>query len=120
MSDAGVPRLGTAIHITALDGIIHVNSLFSLAVFVGLSWNPRDPNNRLTDDPKCLPDPKVAEDLVAFHVYSFACFLFSSHFHLHLRPRPHQQDCAPSRVPGLRCRFGFRLHLLDACFDQCR
>ncbi|CAH9091186.1 unnamed protein product [Cuscuta epithymum] len=67
-----------SIHVSALDGIIHVNSLFTFAVFVGLAWNPRDPNNRLTDDPKCEAGPKIAEDLVAFHVYSFASFLFSS------------------------------------------
>ncbi|XP_031109733.1 uncharacterized protein LOC116013909 [Ipomoea triloba] len=78
MSGSAVPKLATTIHITALDGIINVNSLFTFAVFVGLAWNPRDPNNRLTDDPNCLADPKVAENLVAFHVYSFAFFLFSS------------------------------------------
>ncbi|GER36703.1 maternal effect embryo arrest 60 [Striga asiatica] len=69
---------GTSIHITALDGIVNVNSLFTLAVFIGLAWNPTDPNNSLVDRPDCSPGPNVAEDLVAFHVYSFSCFLFSS------------------------------------------
>lgn len=71
----------TSIHITALDGIVNVNSLFTLAVFIGLAWNPTDPNNSLIDPAQpsaCSPGPKVAEDLVAFHVYSFSCFLFSS------------------------------------------
>ncbi|KAL2227470.1 uncharacterized protein LOC105160934 [Sesamum indicum] len=71
----------TSIHITALDGIVNVNSLFTLAVFIGLAWNPTDPSNSLIDpiqQPGCSPGPKVAEDLVAFHVYSFSCFLFSS------------------------------------------
>ncbi|GFP87635.1 hypothetical protein PHJA_000907200 [Phtheirospermum japonicum] len=68
----------TSIHISALDGIVNVNSLFTLAVFIGLAWNPTDPNNSLIDRPACSPGPKVAEDLVAFHVYSFSCFLFSS------------------------------------------
>ncbi|KAL8552049.1 hypothetical protein ACS0TY_000928 [Phlomoides rotata] len=71
----------TSIHITALDGIVNVNSLFTLAVFIGLAWNPTDPNNSLIDpvqQPECSPSPKIAENLVAFHVYSFACFLFSS------------------------------------------
>lgn len=71
----------TSIHITALDGIINVNSLFTLAVFIGLAWNPTDPNNSLIDSTqpsRCSPPLKVAEDLVAFHVYSFSCFLFSS------------------------------------------
>ncbi|KAG8380761.1 hypothetical protein BUALT_Bualt06G0049600 [Buddleja alternifolia] len=71
----------TSIHITALDGIVNVNSLFTLAVFIGLAWNPTDPNNSLIDPIQhsgCLPGPKIAENLVAFHVYSFSCFLFSS------------------------------------------
>ncbi|KAM1406689.1 hypothetical protein ACFXTH_001336 [Malus domestica] len=72
---------GTAIHLTALDGIVNVNSLFTLAVFIGLTWNPSDPENTLieADDPiACRPGPSVAEDLVSFHVYSFSSFLFSS------------------------------------------
>ncbi|KAK6156173.1 hypothetical protein DH2020_010421 [Rehmannia glutinosa] len=71
----------TSIHITALDGIVNVNSLFTLAVFIGLAWNPTDPNNSLVDptqQPGCSPGPKAAENLVTFHVYSFSCFLFSS------------------------------------------
>ncbi|KAH7537475.1 hypothetical protein FEM48_Zijuj03G0096900 [Ziziphus jujuba var. spinosa] len=69
---------GTNIHVTALDGIVNVNSLFTLAVFVGLTWNPRDPANTLIDSPNCIPGHSVAEDLVSFHVYSFSSFLFSS------------------------------------------
>ncbi|XP_019230419.1 PREDICTED: uncharacterized protein LOC109211342 [Nicotiana attenuata] len=78
MCEGAVPKLGTTIHITALDGIINVNSLFTLAVFIGLAWNPHDLNNSLATDTNCFAKPKVAEDLVAFHVYSFSCFLFSS------------------------------------------
>ncbi|XP_057523095.1 uncharacterized protein LOC130802975 [Amaranthus tricolor] len=71
--------IGTSIHITALDGIIHVNSIFTLAVFIGLSWNPNDPSNTLITDPSCSSlNTSVAENLVAFHVYSFGSFLFSS------------------------------------------
>ncbi|KAL2940442.1 Actin-related protein 7 [Bienertia sinuspersici] len=70
---------GSAIHITALDGIIHVNSIFTLAVFVGLSWNPNDPSHTLITDPSCSSlNTSVAENLVAFHVFSFSSFLFSS------------------------------------------
>ncbi|KAK4761295.1 hypothetical protein SAY87_006188 [Trapa incisa] len=69
---------GTNIHITALDGIVNVNSLFTLAVFIGLAWNPWDPNNTLNGDPSCAPGPRHARDLVSFHVYSFSSFLFSS------------------------------------------
>ncbi|CAN8298312.1 unnamed protein product [Cochlearia groenlandica] len=68
----------TSIHITALDGIVNVNSLFTLAVFIGLAWNPTDPSNSLVTDPNCNPTARMAENLVSFHVFSFASFLFSS------------------------------------------
>ncbi|KAG6485916.1 uncharacterized protein LOC122008361 [Zingiber officinale] len=69
---------GTSIHITALDGIVNVNSLFTLAVFIGLAWNPsRYPDGGLPDS-DCAASNRVAEDLVSFHVFSFSAFLFSS------------------------------------------
>ncbi|KAK7305815.1 hypothetical protein VNO77_43727 [Canavalia gladiata] len=68
----------TSLHITALDAIVNVNSLFTLAVFIGLTWNPNDPQNSLNSDPVCAPSAAIAENLVAFHVYSFSSFLFSS------------------------------------------
>ncbi|KDP44858.1 hypothetical protein JCGZ_01358 [Jatropha curcas] len=68
----------TSIHITALDGIINVNSLFTLAVFLGLAWNPSDPNNSLITDPTCAASSSIVENLIAYHVYSFSSFLFSS------------------------------------------
>ncbi|KFK24990.1 hypothetical protein AALP_AA8G052200 [Arabis alpina] len=68
----------TSIHITALDGIVNVNSLFTLAVFIGLAWNPTDPSNSLVTNPNCNPTSQMAENLVSFHVFSFASFLFSS------------------------------------------
>ncbi|KAJ6720516.1 hypothetical protein OIU85_023703 [Salix viminalis] len=73
--------MSTSIQITALDGIINVNSLFTLAVFIGLAWNPADPTNTLigpSDPISCSPSPQTAKDLISFHVYSFSCFLFSS------------------------------------------
>ncbi|KAK3028605.1 hypothetical protein RJ639_039948 [Escallonia herrerae] len=78
MDTACPSRFGTTIHVTALDGIVNVNSLFTLAVFVGLAWKPTDPANSLVDDPNCQAGSSIAEDLIAFHVYSFSCFLFSS------------------------------------------
>ncbi|KAL5568967.1 hypothetical protein UlMin_025542 [Ulmus minor] len=69
---------GTNIHITALDGIVNVNSLFTLAVFLGLTWNPNDPSNTLINNQECVPGQGVTEDMIAFHVYSFSSFLFSS------------------------------------------
>ncbi|CAK8566553.1 unnamed protein product [Lathyrus sativus] len=68
----------TSVHITALDAITNVNSLFTLGVFIGLSFNPNDPSNNLNSDPNCIPTTAIAENLVAFHVYSFSSFLFSS------------------------------------------
>ncbi|OVA17748.1 hypothetical protein BVC80_1835g126 [Macleaya cordata] len=68
----------TQIYITALDSITNVNSIFAFAVFIGLAWNPADPNNSLIDDPKCHPGPKVAEDFISFQVFSFGSFVFSS------------------------------------------
>ncbi|KAM1028817.1 hypothetical protein ACFX2A_042410 [Malus domestica] len=57
---------GTTIHLTTPNGIVNVNSLFSLAVFIALTWNPSDPSNRLIEDDAtaCLPGPPVAKDLV--------------------------------------------------------
>ncbi|XP_042486477.1 uncharacterized protein LOC122066698 [Macadamia integrifolia] len=71
-------KFGTSIHITAIDGIVNVNSLFTLGVFIGFAWNPTDQNNNLVDDPNCIAGRQVAENLVSFHVYSFSSFLFSS------------------------------------------
>ncbi|MFS7903343.1 hypothetical protein Hanom_Chr01g00022971 [Helianthus anomalus] len=70
----------TTIHVMALDGIVNVNSLFTLGLFLGLAVNPADPNYTLVDssDTACHTTSKVAENLVAFHVYSFSLFLFSS------------------------------------------
>ncbi|KAL7173318.1 hypothetical protein ACSBR2_032730 [Camellia fascicularis] len=68
----------TRIHIMALDSIVNVNSLFTLAVFLGLALNPSDPNYTLIPTNACAASSAVAEHLVAFHVYSFSSFLFSS------------------------------------------
>ncbi|ESQ45896.1 hypothetical protein EUTSA_v10010731mg [Eutrema salsugineum] len=78
----------TLIHVTALDGIVNVNSLFSLALFLGLttSGNITFPvsssssaagNHHLH---RCIAakGTVLAERLVSSHVYSFSFFLFSS------------------------------------------
>ncbi|XP_008801356.1 uncharacterized protein LOC103715495 [Phoenix dactylifera] len=69
---------GTSIHITALDGIVNVNSLFTLAVFVGLAWNPSDPTDGGLPSGDCAAGNRAEERLVFFHVLAFASFLFSS------------------------------------------
>ncbi|TVU39922.1 hypothetical protein EJB05_13366, partial [Eragrostis curvula] len=73
---------GTSIHITALDGIINVNSLFTLAAFLGLAWRPSSDGPGFVGadgagDP-CAAGDRAQSDLVSFHVLAFACFLFSS------------------------------------------
>ncbi|GAY37974.1 hypothetical protein KPL70_024587 [Citrus sinensis] len=66
----------TTIHIMALDGIIHVNSLFTLGLFLGLTLYP-DPAATLVSG-SCSAGLAIAENLVSCHVYSFSSFLFSS------------------------------------------
>ncbi|XP_038711107.1 uncharacterized protein LOC120005511 [Tripterygium wilfordii] len=70
----------TRIHIMALDGIVNVNSLFTLALFLGLTSYPitslLDPTS--PSYAACIARTDIAEGLVAFHVYSFSSFLFSS------------------------------------------
>lgn len=74
---------GTCIDITALDGIVNVNSLFTLAAFIGLAWRPSSDGPGLADGADrlgtaCAAGDRVESDLVSFHVLAFACFLFSS------------------------------------------
>ena len=62
---------------TALDGIVNVNSLFTVAVFVGLSLttpNQRSLENRIS----CDAGIDMAKNLLVFEVVSFSFFLFSS------------------------------------------
>ncbi|CDY36238.1 BnaC07g20920D [Brassica napus] len=67
----------TSVHISALDGIVNANSLFTVAVFVGITFDqPRDLN--LADKTECNAGRDVERDLVVFEVISFAFFLFSS------------------------------------------
>jgi len=63
--------------VTALDGIVNVNSLFTVAVFVGLSLttpNQRSLENRIS----CDAGIDMAKNLLVFEVVSFSFFLFSS------------------------------------------
>ncbi|KAL8258760.1 hypothetical protein R6Q59_026713 [Mikania micrantha] len=70
----------TTVHMMALDGIVNVNSLFTLGLFLGLAINPTDPSYTLVNpsDTACRATSSLAENLVEFHVYSFSSFLFSS------------------------------------------
>ncbi|KAG2276475.1 hypothetical protein Bca52824_059030 [Brassica carinata] len=67
----------TSVHISALDGIVNANSLFTVAVFIGISFDqPSDLT--LTNHTECNAGLDVERDLVVFEVISFAFFLFSS------------------------------------------
>jgi len=73
----GVASSTTSVHVTALDGIVNVNSLFTVAVFVGLSLttpNQRSLQNRIS----CDAGIDMAKNLLVFEVVSFSFFLFSS------------------------------------------
>ncbi|KAK1578816.1 hypothetical protein Q3G72_033333 [Acer saccharum] len=65
------------VHQKALDDLVNVNSLFTIAVFVGLAY--ANPSQRsLENRPECDPDPGLGKRLIIYEVNSFACFLFSS------------------------------------------
>ncbi|CAL5211555.1 unnamed protein product [Lathyrus oleraceus] len=78
VSDVSRPKLTTtSIHIMALDGIVNANSLFTLALFLGITSTNTN-STLIGDNPACIAGPSVAESLMAYHVYSFSSFLFSS------------------------------------------
>ncbi|CAN4098623.1 unnamed protein product [Withania somnifera] len=67
----------TNIAVAALDGVINVNSLFTIAIFVGLSL--ASPGQKsLNSSKRCQPGIQTAKLLVIFEVLSFSFFLFSS------------------------------------------
>jgi hypothetical protein len=67
----------TSVHVTALDGLVNVNSLFTVAVFVGLSL--ATPGQRsLEDSGACDAGKDIVKNLLIFEVTSFSAFLFSS------------------------------------------
>ena len=68
----------TSVHVTALDGVVNVNSLFTVAVFVGLSLATPGELRSLAGDPSCDAGPGVARSLLVLEVVAFSSFLFSS------------------------------------------
>ncbi|XP_055829862.1 uncharacterized protein LOC129899085 [Solanum dulcamara] len=67
----------TSVVVTALDGVINVNSLFTIAIFVGLSL--ASPGQKsLNSSERCQPGILTVKQLVIFEVLSFSFFLFSS------------------------------------------
>ncbi|KAK9041081.1 hypothetical protein V6N11_016203 [Hibiscus sabdariffa] len=67
----------TSVHVTALDGLVNVNSLFTIAVFVGLSLTTPGQHS-LENRAPCDAGIGVAKKLLVFEVVSFSFFLFSS------------------------------------------
>lgn len=67
----------TSVHVTALDGLVNVNSLFTIAVFVGLSLTVPGQKS-LENRTACDAGNDVAKKLLVFEVVSFSFFLFSS------------------------------------------
>ncbi|XP_022953363.1 uncharacterized protein LOC111455936 isoform X2 [Cucurbita moschata] len=67
----------TSVHVTALDGLVNVNSLFTIAVFVGLSLTTPGQHS-LQNSSVCDAGIDVARKLLVFEVVSFSFFLFSS------------------------------------------
>ena len=77
VTSTSITETTTSVHVTALDGIVNVNSLFTIAVFVGLSLTT--PNQRsLEPNTACDAGIDVARKLLVFEVVSFSFFLFSS------------------------------------------
>ena len=67
----------TSVHVTALDGLVNVNSLFTIAVFVGLSLTTSNQHS-LEPNTTCDAGIDVARKLLVFEVVSFSFFLFYS------------------------------------------
>ncbi|KAJ7534591.1 hypothetical protein O6H91_13G101400 [Diphasiastrum complanatum] len=68
----------TQIHVTALDAVVNVNSFFTVAVFIGLSFNVPQDSAATGPVSACVPGASVVKYLLVFEVVSFGCFLFSS------------------------------------------
>ncbi|KAI6669211.1 hypothetical protein NL676_004097 [Syzygium grande] len=60
-----------------LKDVVALNSLFTVAVFVGLSLAQPGQVQSLQDETTCHPDAKIRKRLVAFEIASFSCFICS-------------------------------------------
>ncbi|KAI5068150.1 hypothetical protein GOP47_0016495 [Adiantum capillus-veneris] len=69
----------STLHVSALDALVNVNSLFSGVVFIGLAFSSSTISlvASSTDDP-CTPSSNTARRVVLFEVLAFAAFLLSS------------------------------------------
>ncbi|XP_057801439.1 uncharacterized protein LOC131016740 [Salvia miltiorrhiza] len=67
----------TSIHVTALDGIVNVNSLFTMSLFIGFSMTVPE-NATAGASAACTTSAETVRRLIVFEVISFSFFLFSS------------------------------------------
>ncbi|WJZ95617.1 hypothetical protein VitviT2T_014373 [Vitis vinifera] len=65
-----------SIYKEGLDDIININTLFTSAVFIGLSFS--NTTETLESREECKPDTGIAKRLVIFEVLSFSFFLLST------------------------------------------
>ncbi|KAH6810602.1 maternal effect embryo arrest protein [Perilla frutescens var. frutescens] len=73
---AAAARL-SSVHVTALDGFVSVNSLFTMAIFIGFSLTRPDAASA-ESRAECTASGDTVRRLIVFEVVSFSFFLFSS------------------------------------------
>lgn len=76
-SKTTIGRVRTSIHVTALDGIVNVNSLFTMATFIGFSMTIPE-NATAAATPQCTSSRETVRRLIIFEVISFSFFLCST------------------------------------------
>ncbi|PIN23844.1 hypothetical protein CDL12_03424 [Handroanthus impetiginosus] len=76
-STTTVGRVKTSVHVTALDGIANVNSLFTMATFIGFSLTVPQAAT-VASRPECTASQETVRRLIVYEVVSFSFFLFSS------------------------------------------
>ncbi|KAI4370672.1 hypothetical protein MLD38_018996 [Melastoma candidum] len=60
-----------------LDDVVSLNALFTMAVFIGLSFALPGQVLSLNEDMHCHPSIGIRKRLVFFEITSFSCFVFS-------------------------------------------
>nr|GLL42830.1 uncharacterized protein LOC109162586 [Ipomoea trifida] len=86
------------VHVTALESVVDVNSLFTIAMFLGLDNELVSPGElqSLNVREECQPGANTAKMLIVFEIISFSFYLFSSlvaqsiKLSLDLQPQPEQ------------------------------
>lgn len=71
--------VSATLHVSALDALVNVNSIFSGVVFIGLAFSSTSISLVASglDDP-CLPGANTARWVVLFEVLAFSSYLLSS------------------------------------------